>query len=97
LFRDPSNLGRTFRAKSSLARLRHDHAWVVVAEAPECRLVGVSGRAAEQVDRPRRLTPQDLDAIRLLAETRSLRDLAAHFGVSYETIRQTLRGDHALV
>ncbi len=34
---------------------------VVVAEATECRRVGASGRAAEQDDRVRRLTPEILD------------------------------------
>ena len=48
----PSSEGLIGRKRQgSLARLRHDHAWVVVAEAPECRTVGAFGRAAEQVDR----------------------------------------------
>ncbi len=71
--------------------MRHDHAWVVVAEAPECRLVGVSGRAAEQGERPRCLTPEERDSIRSSAEARSLRELAADFGVNHETVRAVLR------
>lgn len=78
-------------ATGSVAQLRHDSAWVVVAEASECRSAGVSGRAAEERERPRRLTPEERDAIRLLADTRSLRDLAADFGVSHETIRAVVR------
>jgi FixJ family two-component response regulator len=71
--------------------LRHDDAWVEVAKAPECRAVGTSGRAAEQIDHLRRLTSDDRDAIRLLAQSRSLRDLATEFGVSHETVRSVLR------
>ena len=71
--------------------MRHDHAWVVVAEAPERCTVGLSGRAAQQVDRTRRLTPEDRDVIRSLAKKRSLRDLAATFGASHETVRNVLR------
>ncbi len=37
--------------------------------------------------RPRKLTPDQEAAIRALAATRSLRSLAADFGVSHETIR----------
>ncbi len=74
----------------SLARLRHDRAWVVVAEAPERHTVGMSGRAAEPIDRARRLTPDDRNAIRLVAETRSLRAVAADLGVSHETVRAVL-------
>jgi hypothetical protein len=65
---------------------------VVVAEAPECRIVGASGRAAEQGDRGRCLTPEDQDAFRSLAETRSLRELATDFGISRETLCSVLRG-----
>ncbi len=70
--------------------MRHDHAWVVVAEAPECATVGASKRAAEQRERRRRLTPEDRETIQSLAVTRSLRDLAADFGVSHETIRAAI-------
>ncbi len=78
-------------SRGSLARVRHDHAWVVAAAAPECRLVGVSGRADEQIDHLRRLASDDREAIRLLAQSRSLRDLATEFGVSHETVRSVLR------
>ena len=41
--------------------------------------------------RPRKLTPLDEAGIRALASTKSLRSLAADFGVSHETVRATLR------
>jgi len=41
--------------------------------------------------RPRKLTPAEEAAIRALAATRSLRALAADFGVSHETVRAVLR------
>ncbi len=41
--------------------------------------------------RPRKLTPAQESAIRALAATRSLRSLAADFGVSHETVRAVLR------
>jgi FixJ family two-component response regulator len=41
--------------------------------------------------RPRKLTTDQESAIRALAATKSLRSLAADFGVSHETIRTVLR------
>ncbi len=41
--------------------------------------------------RPRKLTPGQEAALRALAGTKSLRVLAAEFGVSYETVRAVLR------
>ena len=41
--------------------------------------------------RPRCLTPAQEAAIRALAGTKSLRSLAADFGVSHETVRAVLR------
>ena len=41
--------------------------------------------------RPGKLTPAQESAIRALAQTRSLRSLAADFGVSHETVRAVLR------
>jgi hypothetical protein len=40
--------------------------------------------------RARRLTPEQEASIRALAATKSLRELAAEFGVSHETIRSIL-------
>jgi transposase len=41
--------------------------------------------------RARKLTAEQESAIHALAETRSLRTVAADFGVSHETIRAVLR------
>lgn len=41
--------------------------------------------------RARRLTPDEETTIRMLAKTKSLRSLAADFGVSHETIRAIIR------
>jgi hypothetical protein len=43
--------------------------------------------------RPRKLTAADEAAIRALAGTRSLRALAADFGVSHETVRAIILAD----
>ncbi len=42
-------------------------------------------------ERARKLIPAQQSAIRALAGTKSLRELAADFGVSHETIRSALR------
>ncbi len=41
--------------------------------------------------RPCKLTPAQESAIRALAQTRSLRSLAADFGVSHETVRAVIQ------
>ena len=72
--------------------MRYDRdGWAVIAEPPEQQAVGSSGRAAYQAPRPRRLTPEEEVAVRALAESRSLRSLAADFGVSHETVRRVVR------
>src|SRR5215212_3783275 len=47
--------------------------------------------------RARRLTPEQESEIHLLAATRSLRSLAADFGVSHETIRAVVRYERTIV
>ena len=64
---------------------------VAFAVAPPRRVNGTSRRIAYQTPRRRRLTPAREAAIRALAGTRSLRSLAADFGVSHETVRAVLR------
>jgi predicted DNA-binding protein (UPF0251 family) len=73
--------------------MRHGlHSTVVIATAPERSPVGVSEREGYQRVRPRKLTIDERDAVRLEADKgRSLRALAAVFGVSHETIRAVLR------
>jgi hypothetical protein len=46
--------------------------------------------------RARRLTPEQESKIRALAGTKSLRSLAADFGVSHETIRSVVRQDRSI-
>jgi hypothetical protein len=47
--------------------------------------------AGYHTPRLRKLSPDQEAAIRRLAATKSLRELAADFGVSHETIRTVLR------
>ena len=64
---------------------------ILFASIPERRLAGPSRRDAYQHPRARRLSPdQEADLVRM-APGRALRDLAAIFGVSHETVRKTLR------
>ena len=55
---------------------------------PRGRRCGAGGRYSL---RGRKLTPTDESTIRALAGTKSLRSLAAEFGVSHETVRAALR------
>ena len=50
-----------------------------------------SGSGARYSVRARKLTPAEDSTLRALAATRSLRSLAAEFGVSHETVRAVLR------
>ena len=68
---------------------------IVVATPPPRQRAGQSGRSPYQRARPRRLSPAEREAIRVLAPNRTLRDLAAEFGVSHETVRAVLRGQLA--
>ncbi len=52
---------------------------------------GRSKRASYHAPRRRKLSPEQEGAIRGEASNRTLRDLAATFGVSHETIRTVLR------
>jgi hypothetical protein len=73
--------------------MRHDlDGTVVIAAAPERSPVGVSGREDDPRLRPHKLTIEERDAVRSEANSgRSLRNLAAAYGVSHETIRAVLR------
>ena len=53
---------------------------------------GKSERASYHAPRRRKLSPEQEAAIRAEGGNRSLRELAAEFGVSHETIRAVLRG-----
>ncbi len=64
---------------------------MVIAAAPPRRVSGQSGRAVPHVAQPRKLSLDQESAIRTLAQTKSLRSLAADFGVSHETVRAIVR------
>ena len=54
-------------------------------------MTGRSQRASYHTPRGRRLSPEQESTIRATAGNRSLRDLAAEFGISHETVRAVLR------
>ena len=62
-----------------------------IAPVPPRRVSGRSQRTSAQVPRQRKLLPEQVTTIRALAGSKSLRALAADFGVSHETIRALLR------
>ena len=64
---------------------------VVITVAPSRCMSGQFRRASHHTPRRRKLSLDDDTAIRALAATRSLRSLAAEFGVSHETIRTVVR------
>jgi DNA-directed RNA polymerase sigma subunit (sigma70/sigma32) len=72
--------------------LRHGlHGTVVIAEVPPRRLVGQSQRAGYHTSRQRKLTPEQGATVRSRTGNATLRELAAEFGVSHETIRTICR------
>ena len=62
----------------------------MVAAPPERVRAGHSGRSTYQRTRLRRLSPEEREAVSALAPNRTLRELAAEFGVSHETVRTVL-------
>jgi len=65
---------------------------VVIATAAERHPAGKSGRETYQQAGLRKLTAEAKEAVRAEANSgRSLRNLAAAYGVSHETIRAVLR------
>lgn len=63
---------------------------------PRC-VSGRSKRTAYHAPRQRKLSPEQQAIIRSEAGNRTLRELAAAFGVSHETIRMVLRRVQARV
>ena len=57
----------------------------------------VCGSRLRYARRARKLTPADESAIRALFQTKSLRSLAADFGVSHETVRRVVQDPDAAV
>jgi hypothetical protein len=73
---------------------RHDPAAtdpIDIAAVPPRRVSGKSQRVSAQVPRQRKLLPDQVTTLRALAGSKSLRALAADFGVSHETIRALVR------
>lgn len=66
---------------------------LILAYPPERRPVGTSRRDSYRTPRRRKLSAGLLAAIRDLAPNRSLRELAAEFDVSHETVRAVVRGE----
>jgi DNA-binding NarL/FixJ family response regulator len=80
------------KRRGSDAHIRHVlDGTVVIATAPIRRVSGRSKRASYQTPRRRKLSPEQEAAIRANAGNHSLRELAAEFGVSHETIRTVRR------
>jgi site-specific DNA recombinase len=64
---------------------------LLIALRPPLRVAGRSKRATYRSPRQRKLSVAQVEAIRAEAGNRSLRELAAAFGVSHETVRAALR------
>jgi hypothetical protein len=64
---------------------------IAVAQVPPRRLSGKSQRSAYYLPKQGKLTVGQKAAIHSKADNRTLRELAAEFGVSHETIRTALR------
>jgi hypothetical protein len=60
---------------------------VVFAQPPERRPAGRSRRDTYQAPRSRKLGAEQEARLRAVAQAAPLRDLAAEFGVSHETVR----------
>ena len=64
---------------------------ILIAAPPPRQQAGQSGRSGYQRPRPRRLSSSEREAVLALAPNCTLRELAAEFGVSHETIRTVCR------
>jgi len=64
---------------------------LLIAVRPPFRVAGRSKRATYRSPRQRKLSPEQVERIRAEAGNRTLRELAAEFEVSHETVRVALR------
>jgi DNA-binding CsgD family transcriptional regulator len=81
------------KRRGSVSQQRHPDGYVRLADAPERRPVGRSRRSASVGKSRSKLDPEQVAELRRLAPGRSLRSLAAVFGVSHETVRTALRAE----
>ena len=91
---DSSPATRWRKRRGSVSSPRHDTRGtepIDIAAVPPRRVSGRSKRASYHAPRRRKLSPEQEAAIRSEAGNRTLRELAAAFGVSHETIRTVLR------
>jgi hypothetical protein len=83
------------KRRGSLARIPHIEEYLPLAGPTPDHRVGRSERS-ERSERPTplagKLNPAQRAQIRALAGSRSLRSLAAGFGVSHESVRAVIRG-----
>ena len=82
------------KRRGSVSSPRHDTNGTVpieIAVVPPRRVSGKSARTSYQSPRQGKLTQTQKAAIRKVAGHWTLRELAAEFGVSHETIRAVLR------
>ena len=82
------------KRRGSVSSPRHDSLGtepIDIGPVPPRRLSGRSRRASYQSPRRSKLTTSQKATIRANAASRTLRELAAEFGVSHETIRTVLR------
>ena len=86
------------KRRGSVSSPRHDNlgtAPIDIAVVPPRRVSGRTKRASCQLPRKRKLSSEQVGAIRAYAATKSLRSLAADFGVSHETVRSVIRNGMA--
>jgi hypothetical protein len=82
------------KRRGSVSSPRHDSTGtdpIEIAPVPPRRVSGRSQRTPYHAQRRRKLSSEQEETIRSEAGNRTLRDLAAEYGVSHETIRTVLR------
>ena len=90
----------TAEATGSVSSPRHDKSAtepIDIAVVPPRRVSGRTKRTAYCAPRQRKLSSEQEAAVRSEAGNRTLRELAAEFGVSHETIRAVVRQERAVV
>ena len=78
------------KRRGLVTRERYGEGYIVIAEPPENIRVGTSRRSSYQQPRHRKLSADQIKAIQQRPH-HTLRELAAEYGVSHETIRAARR------